>query len=80
MNGESETALGGTLTYSYSYERYGNVGSYTITPGGYASGNYEIKYENGTLTVTAKDIAGADVTLGASLIYNGAAQEQTVFP
>lgn len=79
VNGESETALGGTLTYSYSYERYGNVGSYTITPGGYASGNYEIKYENGTLTVTAKDIAGADVTLGASLIYNGAAQEQTVF-
>ncbi len=57
VNGETETSLGGTLTYNYSYSQYGNVGSaYTITPSGLTSGNYNITFHNGTLTVVQKEV------------------------
>ncbi len=56
-NGENESVLTGTLDYDYSYTQYGNVGNtYTITPKGLTSDNYEINYESGNLTVKPKEI------------------------
>jgi predicted outer membrane repeat protein len=68
ISGESSSVLSGTLTYTFSYQQYGNVGSnYTITPGGLSSINYDITYVPGKLTVikapvTAKinDISATD--------------------
>ena len=57
IEGESENTEGmftGTLGYTYSYSQFGNVGTYTITPGGLTSDNYNISYVNGTLTVNPK--------------------------
>ena len=53
---EDEDVLVGTLTYDYSYSQYQDAGKYTITPSGYSSGNYEIIYQDGALTVTPKAI------------------------
>ncbi len=75
VNGETETVLGGSLTYEYGYSQYGDVGRYTITPGGYTSGNYDISYSNGTLTVSAKE-TGLNWS-DAALTYNGLAQVPT---
>lgn len=55
----SDTAgdLGGTLTFSYDYKKYDDAGgSYTITPGGLVSDNYEISYVSGKLTVDKKPL------------------------
>ena len=54
--GENESSLNGTLTYSYDYKQYEKVGSYTITPGGLTSDNYEITYVPGTLTVGQREV------------------------
>ena len=57
VNGEnSSTALTGLIDYDYSYVQYQNVGTYTITPKGkegeeLSAANYNIVFENGTLTV-----------------------------
>ena len=51
VNNETETVLGGTLAYDYSYAQFGNVGSYTITPKGLTADNYEITYADGALTI-----------------------------
>ena len=48
---EDESALSGTLTYSYNYTQYDNAGTYTIRPGGLTSDNYAITFAAGTLTV-----------------------------
>ena len=75
VDGETEAVLGGELTYSYNYEQYGNVGTYTITPSGLTSGNYEITFKTGKLTVNAK---GITVTADAvSKTYGDADPELT---
>ncbi|WP_186756552.1 MBG domain-containing protein [Echinicola salinicaeni] len=60
VNGDDETALGGTLDVSRAAGE--DVGNYTITASGYTSGNYTISYMDGSfeitqaaLTVTADD-------------------------
>ncbi|MBR5421790.1 MAG: InlB B-repeat-containing protein [Lachnospiraceae bacterium] len=65
--------LDGTLSYAYSYVQYGDVGSsYTITPSGLTSSNYEISYESGTLTVEPKEVG---LSWGdTDLTFNGTAQ------
>ena len=73
--GENPSVLGGTLAYDYSYSRYGNVGDYTITPKGLTSGNYDITFADGTLTVNQKKI-GIDWS-NTSLAYNKAEQAPT---
>lgn len=56
-DGEDESVLGGTPSYAYNYERYGDIdGSYTIMPQGYTSNNYKIEYAAGTLTVKPKEL------------------------
>ena len=57
VNGETSSALGGSLAYAYSYERYANVGdNFTITPSGLTSNNYEITFTPGTLIVTQREV------------------------
>ena len=76
VGGESESVLGGTLDYDYSYTQYDDVGNtYTITPKGLTSTNYNITFVTGKLTVTQKSIAKITaVSSGKSVItktYNG---------
>ena len=71
QNGETAAVLGGTLTYSYNYEQFDDAGnSYTITPGGLTSGNYNIQYVAGTLTVNPKSVTPS-LTGAVSKDYDG---------
>lgn len=73
---EDETDLDGTLSFTYlngetAYAPGYGVGdagkTFTITPGGYTSGNYTFDYNTATLTVVAREIT---VTIGnASSVY-----------
>ena len=73
---DSASSLGGSLSYTYSYSRYGNVGNtYTITPGGLTSNNYNITFAAGTLTVNQKEVG---LTWSDTpLTYNGSPQKPT---
>lgn len=67
-NNENESVLGGSLVLECGYVRYGNVGTYSITPSGLTSGNYAITFESGTLTVRKKQIT-ATISLLSDSIY-----------
>ena len=69
---DTESVLTGVLTYSYNYEQYGDVGSYTITPSGLTGDNYEITFAAGTLTVNQREV-GLDWG-ETSFTYNGNSQ------
>ena len=70
VNNETSAVLSGTLGYTYTYSQYGDVGNtYTITPSGLTSGNYNISFVAGTLTVQAKTI-GINWT-NTTFTYNG---------
>ena len=73
VNGETESVLGGTVAYSFSYKQYGDAGDkYTITPSGLTSGNYQITWKDGKLTVSPKEVG---LSWGKTkLPYNGKAQ------
>ena len=51
INGESASVLGGTLRYVGSAQGAVNAGSYDLSASGLTSGNYDISYVDGTLTV-----------------------------
>lgn len=72
VNGEDEKVLKGTLDFDYDYEQYGNVGSYTITPKGLTSGNYDITFTKSILTVARKNVTIQGVAV-ASKVYDGTA-------
>ena len=55
VEGDDESELG-TLGYDYSYTQFGDVGTYTITPKGLTSDNYDISFVAGTLTVGQKEV------------------------
>lgn len=66
---EDETVLTGTLAYTYTYEQYGDVGQYTITPAGLTSGNYTITFNSGVLTVSPKALDGSALTVEPDRIH-----------
>lgn len=71
VTGESKDNLSGTLTYAYSYSQYDDVGNtYTITPGGLTSSNYDITFVAGTLTVDQREI-GLTWSETTSFPYDG---------
>ena len=70
VNSDTETVLGGSLDYDFSYEQYGDVGNYTITPKGLTSDNYEITFVKGILTVNAKEV-GLTWSETTSFSYDG---------
>ena len=53
VNGDNESIVTG-LEYSYDYEPYDNVGTYTITPKAATAGNYDIKFVICTTTARQK--------------------------
>ena len=57
VSGDNESALSGTLSYSYSYAQYGDVGEYFITPSGLSGSNYAITFSTGVLTVIRKSLS-----------------------
>ena len=65
------------LAYEYNYERYGNVGDYTITPNGAAAANYDITYQPGKLTVGQKKVTLTWEPTGDTLYYDGNAKNVT---
>lgn len=71
---ETESVLGGALTYDHTYDIGDNVGTYEIIPMGLTSDNYEITFVNGTLTVDKADVTCTDPTAN-SLTYTGEMQE-----
>ena len=68
VNNENESVLGGSLVLECDYVKYGNVGTYSITPSGLTSDNYAITFESGTLTVSEKQIT-ATISLLSDSIY-----------
>ena len=64
VSGESESNLSGSLSFSCSYTSSSNTGTYSIMPSGYTSSNYNISYNNGTLTVSGAtiDYIGGTIT------------------
>lgn len=65
VNGETETVLGGTLVYGGNSQGAVDAGTYVITPGGLTSGNYDITFNNGTLTVNKAALTGIATTQSA---------------
>lgn len=51
--------LRGTLSFACDYTQFSNKGTYTITPSGYDSGNYDISYVPGKLTVLTDNAVDA---------------------
>ncbi|MFC4872778.1 MBG domain-containing protein [Negadavirga shengliensis] len=75
VNGEDESVLDGALSYQGSAQGAVDVGSYMIEPGGFTSGNYNITYQPGSLTV-----AKAPLTIRAedkTKVYGGDNPELT---
>ncbi len=54
--GDTSLDLSGTLQYNCGYIAGSALGSYSITPHGFTSINYQFTYVAGTLTVSAKNI------------------------
>jgi filamentous hemagglutinin family protein len=77
VNGETVADLLGTLAYGGSSQGTAAVGNYAITPGGLNSGNYNISFVDGILSIKA--ISQASAALGGTTLeqpYD--ATEQTI--
>jgi trimeric autotransporter adhesin len=66
LNNEGPSILGGTLIYTILPAGVQNVGTYSITPGGLTSNNYQISFVAGTLTVTPQTAVPV-----ADILYTG---------
>src|SRR5206468_281830 len=80
VNSETPAALGGTLSFTGAGTTAVNAGGpYTVTPGGLTSGNYDISFVSGTLTIDQAPLSiTADADPATALqnafgkTYNGA--------
>jgi len=52
ITGEDSSYLGGSLSVACTYKVGSNIGTYTITPSGLTSDNYDISFVEGVLTVS----------------------------
>ncbi len=74
VNGETSTALGGTLGYSGTSQGAIDAGDYTITPTGLTSGNYDITFADASLTIVPATLSVAvsgSLTGIVSKVYDG---------
>ncbi len=55
VHGEGMSDLDGSLFFECGYTTTSPAGNYTIVPSGVSSDNYEIDFQNGTLTATKHD-------------------------
>ncbi|MCR5542819.1 MAG: Ig-like domain-containing protein [Eubacterium sp.] len=76
VDGESESVLDGTLDYNYTYKQYDDIGSYSITPEGLTSDNYDISFVSGILNVKQREVEL--IWSDEALTFNGAAQTPEV--
>lgn len=60
VSGEGPASLGGSLLFTTAATAASPVGTYAITPGGLASGNYAIAFVAGTLNITYGVCLGFD--------------------
>ncbi len=76
VNGETASVLGGTLAYGGTAQGASAAGSYSITASGLTSGNYNITYAPGTLTISPALVTltitpdAASKTYGQTLVLN----------
>ena len=68
--GDDESDVFSAVTCVYSYTKYDNVGTYTITPKDATADNYDITFESGKLTVVAKTVTVSGIT-AKDRQYNG---------
>ena len=68
VNSETPSVLSGSVSYGGSAQGAVNAGTYAITASGLSSGNYDISYVGGTLTVTAVE---ADTTQAGTYTTDG---------
>lgn len=68
--GDTAASLGGTLAYAYTYTKGDAIGDYTITPSGLTSGNYNISYATGVLTVSPKSLNRAMLSISQDRFVN----------
>ena len=76
VSGEDESVLSGALAYGGTAKGAVGAGSYAITPEGLSSGNYNITYVDGTLTVAKAALtvtAADDRKTYDGLAYSGGA-------
>ncbi|MBO7367224.1 MAG: T9SS type A sorting domain-containing protein, partial [Paludibacteraceae bacterium] len=78
QGGEDSDVLGGALAFDCLYEAGKPVGTYSITPKGFESDNYEISYFDGALTVVKADAVVVTAPTANDLIYNATEQELVV--
>ena len=75
VNSETASVLSGSLGYGGTSQGAVNAGSYTITASGLTSGNYDISYVAGTLTVGKASLtvtaSAASKTYGDALSLTG---------
>ncbi|SFU74681.1 filamentous hemagglutinin family N-terminal domain-containing protein, partial [Methylobacterium sp. 174MFSha1.1] len=70
VNGETGSALGGTLTYGGTAQGAVNAGSYAITPSGLTSANYAVSFADGALNVGKASLT-ASLAGTATKVYDG---------
>jgi len=68
VNGETASVLGGALNFGGTSQGALNAGSYVLSASGLTSGNYDISYVGGILTVTP---ASLTITADSSSIVSG---------
>ena len=72
VNGETKSALSGTLTYAGSAQGAVNSGSYSIVAQGLIAENYAFNYINGVLTINAAPVSPPVASLDLNTNYNSA--------
>ena len=75
VDGESASALGGTLSFGCPYTEGSGAGTYSIEPKGVTSGNYDITFKAGTLIVKKGKAVVTSEPEAASSVYDGKAHE-----
>ncbi|WP_205910480.1 GLUG motif-containing protein, partial [Rhizobium sp. FY34] len=76
VNGETASAFGGSLAWGGTSQGASVAGSYGITASGLTSGNYDITYAPGTLTISPANVnltitpGTASKTYGQTLVLN----------
>ncbi len=81
VNGESASALNGTLTYSGTSQNATRPGTYTIAPGGVTSTDYAITFANGSLLIKPRPVTSnlaATITASAAVKAVSSATAPTV--
>ena len=71
VNSETVSDLTGNITYGGTAQNAVNADSYIITASGLTSGNYDITYNNGTLTVDPAAITAITGIIANNKTYDG---------